>query len=198
MAKIVVITDCDFSNTIQTMVMYHCTKKEIVVSWNNSISQRTKTLEEKFWEKVDIRGEDECWEWQAARNRKGYGNFYISIGHSKDKHFLAHRMAYKLSSKKEIGSGMLICHTCDNPPCCNPKHLFEGTVLDNTLDMMKKGRSYIQKGGKPNLKLTQEKANEIRRLRNEQRVPLKTLASMFSIDVSWVVKISKGYIWKGE
>lgn len=168
------------------------------MAWSNSISQREKTFDEKFWEKVDVRGEDECWEWMAARSRKGYGNFYLAIGNSKSLHCLSHRMAYILSSDSQIPEGMLVCHKCDNPPCCNPKHLFLGTVKDNAVDMWNKGRSHVQRGNKPHSKINQEQANEIRRFRNEIKVPLKILSYMYNLDVGWIVKIAKGRIWKGS
>lgn len=92
------------------------------------------TLSERFWEKVDILGKDDCWNWTACKNSDGYGE--IRMYPSKDK---AHRIAYKLTHG-EIIDGMEVCHKCDNPSCCNPKHLFLGTHRDNILDMYAKGR----------------------------------------------------------
>lgn len=95
-----------------------------------------KTLEERFWEKVDIRGEDDCWEWQGSRHWQwDYGNFKVG-----DKVVAAHRMAWFIFNEKEIPEGLVVCHKCDNPPCCNPKHLFLGTVADNNMDKKLKGR----------------------------------------------------------
>jgi len=91
-----------------------------------------KTLEERFWSKVDVRGPDECWPWRAARYENGYGQFYVG-----NKHGGAHRMAYYLATgeKPEV-----VRHTCDNPPCCNPKHLLGGTHADNAHDREERGR----------------------------------------------------------
>lgn len=158
------------------------------MTWNNSFRQREKTFDEKFWEKANICESDECWEWTAARNKKGYGNFYMSVGNSKSMHVLAHRVAYMLANDVQIPEGMLVCHTCDNPPCVNPKHLFLGTDTDNMQDMMKKGRSAVQRGFKAHLKLDKEKITEIRKLRSDG-VMVKDIASMFGIDLSWVSKI---------
>lgn len=97
---------------------------------------RVRLVEDRFWEKVDRRGPDECWEWQGARNSKGYGE----LGRAKGKkNEYAHRLAYRIHYGS-ISEGMFVLHRCDNPPCCNPRHLFEGTPQDNTDDMIAKGR----------------------------------------------------------
>ena len=94
----------------------------------------------RFWSKVDIKGEKECWEWNSTLNIYGYGIFIVrkrTIG--------SHRMSYILTYG-EIPEGMCILHRCDNRSCVNPKHLFLGTYQDNTNDMVKKGRQIkIQK-----------------------------------------------------
>jgi len=92
-----------------------------------------RPLEERFWEKVDVRGPDECWPWTRKHNPKGYGQF------RKDKMVQAHRMAWELTNGP-IPDGLDVLHTCDNPPCCNPHHLFLGTNDDNMRDMNSKGR----------------------------------------------------------
>src|SRR6266566_4632547 len=84
----------------------------------------------RFLSNIDVRGKDECHPYLGYNRRDGYG-YYNGR--------LAHRLIYlyiygKLSKRK------LVCHDCDNPPCCNPRHLFEGTYLDNNRDMISKGR----------------------------------------------------------
>lgn len=96
---------------------------------------RRRTDITEFWNFVDIRGEDDCWEWQRSRRIQGYGQFWFQ-----GKLWGASRLAYHLTHGA-IPEGKLICHTCDNPPCCNPNHLFAGTPRDNTLDMYRKGRA---------------------------------------------------------
>ena len=92
------------------------------------------TLENRFWSHVE-RGPD-CWEWTARRDKDDYGQFAISKGKSA----VAHRVAYSLSVG-DIPDGMFVCHTCDNPPCCNPEHLWIGTNQDNMDDMVRKNRA---------------------------------------------------------
>lgn len=80
--------------------------------------------------------ESGCWEWQGARNARGYGCYYPAMGVK----FLAHRYAYQ-QAFGAIPEDLEVCHRCDNPPCCNPDHLFLGTHVDNMADMVAKDRS---------------------------------------------------------
>lgn len=90
----------------------------------------------KFWEKVDqSRGPFGCWPWMASTKEKGYGQTYF-LGKNKR----AHRLAYELHYGEPAGD-KLVCHLCDNPPCCNPWHLTLATAKENTADMIGKGRA---------------------------------------------------------
>lgn len=83
----------------------------------------------RFSEKYIVRLNG-CWEWQGASYTNGYGVFHGTS---------AHRWSYEYH-KGTIPKGMLVCHTCDNPPCVNPTHLFLGTTKDNARDRDEKGR----------------------------------------------------------
>jgi hypothetical protein len=95
-------------------------------------------LPDRFWPKVDKRGEDECWEWQGSRSR-GYGR--ILIGGAKGRPYQAHRIAWELTVGHRLPDSIMVLHRCDNPPCVNPAHLFLGTQLDNMRDCAAKGRT---------------------------------------------------------
>lgn len=93
-----------------------------------------------FWDKCKPI-ESGCWEWQGGRT-KGVGKSF-SYGRTlvNKKKMLAHRYAWTLKFGP-VPEGMMVCHKCDNPPCCNPSHLFLGTGKDNTQDALKKGRLF--------------------------------------------------------
>ncbi len=95
-------------------------------------------------------GPDACWPYRGARDHHGYGR--LAEGRtSKGKRRFAHRWAYELANGPLVDhlahtdDEILIMHTCDNPPCCNPKHLRAGTDRDNIHDMLAKGRAGWQK-----------------------------------------------------
>lgn len=106
---------------------------------------------------VDIKG---CWEWKGSRRKKGlpYGKFTIFREDCQ-----AHRFSYRLFCGA-IPSGMRVLHRCDNPPCCNPDHLFLGTDKDNAVDRDRKGRHRTnpRRGERsPFAKLTEEQVRRI-------------------------------------
>lgn len=81
-----------------------------------------------------LAGPDECWLWFGSKDPDGYGNFKID-----GKQTRANRISY-LIHKGDFDPALYVLHTCDNPPCVNPNHLFLGTKQDNTEDMKSKGR----------------------------------------------------------
>lgn len=94
--------------------------------------------DELFWEKVQIGNEDDCWPWMGAKTPLGYGRANQDL--ITKKHLYAHIRAYELSHNVSA-SGLCVCHKCDNPPCCNPNHLFLGSMADNIHDRDAKGRN---------------------------------------------------------
>lgn len=95
---------------------------------------------DRFMEKVQVSAGDDCWAWTGCADSTGRGNFQGRA---------APRAAYWFLKGIEPPSDMYVCHTCDNPNCVNPDHLFLGTQKDNILDMISKGRGWWQSGVKP-------------------------------------------------
>lgn len=91
-----------------------------------------KKIPERFWKYVEK--QEGCWIWKACKHN-GYGTFKVN-----GTQMFAHRYSYELH-KGSIPEGMFVCHTCDNPECTNPNHLFLGTPWDNVQDMLQKGRN---------------------------------------------------------
>jgi hypothetical protein len=97
---------------------------------------------EDVWKKIDKRGPDECWLWTAGHDEKGYGAFRIQ-----GKYYRAHRVVYSITKEaidirgsNDRYANDRILHHCDNPRCCNPKHLYRGNIFDNARDKVNRGR----------------------------------------------------------
>lgn len=144
--------------------------------------------EDRFWEKVQVGGPDECWWWLAYRDKDGYGKFRF-----RGKPWKAHRVAWVLTFG-EIPKGLCVCHHCDEPSCVNPYHLFAGTNADNVADMVRKGRG--NRGGRHgNSKLTEGEVYEIRRLLEETDLLQRKIGEMFGVGNRTISDIARGTRW---
>jgi hypothetical protein len=134
--------------------------------------------EERFWSYVDKNGPNGCWIWNGCRDKWGYGDLSWF-----NKHIQAHRLAWKLLRGDP---GKLDClHKCDNPPCCNPDHIFLGTDADNHWDKCVKGRN-------PDASLTHDQVRYIReRFKTPYRGLLRDLEKEFGLNGSTILKIKK-------
>lgn len=163
----------------------------------------------KFWAGVDQRPgkgpQGTCWTWSRYCNRTGYGQFsarrgigVFKNGRARWRAYLAHRIAFYLTYKRWPVSHVL--HHCDNPPCCNPAHLWEGTDKDNCLDKVSKGRQSRTGGAKPGerngkAKLTDAQVRFIRQAAKDG-IKHRELAAQFGVSYTTVTSIVKGYAWK--
>ncbi len=158
-----------------------------------------------FWSKVDRRGPNECWPWTGKPNEKGYGRFCFA-----GQTVLAHRFAYELTHGL-LPPGVFALHSCDNPPCCNLRHLWPGTLVDNNADMRAKGRGKNPPPPAPNVgrftpdrmagerhpfhKLTETEVRDIRQLR-QAGWKLAPLAERFGVSQTVVSKIARHELWR--
>jgi hypothetical protein len=122
-----------------------------------------------------IKKDRDCWIYTGAKTRDGYG--VISIGRKQHR---VHRVMFERFAKS-LNNNEYVCHSCDTPACCNPEHLFNGTPLENTRDMLAKGRRKTLKGEKhPNSKISDAQRLEIYNLR-EQGLRLSEIAKIYGI-----------------
>lgn len=141
--------------------------------------------EERFWHYVDKSGE--CWVWTGATFGPGrYGSFYVN-GRAVGAHTHSARLAGLEPSKKRY-----VCHSCDNPSCVRPNHLFLGTPKENTVDMLAKGRGKWPRGDSHHLsKLTEADVMAILALKGQ--VTQKEIAAMYGVDPSHISRIMSGH-----
>lgn len=143
---------------------------------------------ETFWSRVTRGAGDDCWEWQGAKTSSGYGNLSWH-----GRHVQAHRLAYALTyggialetGFRQLGRAKtyrrFVLHKCDNRLCCNPQHLFLGSMRTNMLDAYKKGRKVQPRSGHTNAKLSSDQVRQIRLRYNTGSVGQVVLAREFGV-----------------
>lgn len=158
--------------------------------WNDGQWPKDR-LKKRLLERLERRSvwtESGCREWSGARDRQGYG--FTSFGTYK-KTMRAHRAAYALHHGLPMDFDGVVCHRCDNPPCCNPEHLFLGTVADNAKDKVAKGRQTRGEAHHVGGKLTAEK---VRKIRSDNRSQTK-IAADYGISQGTVRDVKHRRTW---
>lgn len=145
-----------------------------------------------FESRVDKKSIDQCWPWTGPVNYGGYGMFSY-----KGNSYPAHRVAYFILYKN-IPDGFFICHHCDNPPCCNPHHLFAGTPADNTKDAMSKGRQGKSRKSVNIKKRDKLNPAKVRLARQLKKIGISwvAIAIMFRVTPSTMAKAGKRITWR--
>jgi len=147
-----------------------------------------------FWNKVAITAnDDKCWNWTAS-NVRGYGRMGLRIK-GKSHSLNATRVSYAINNSVDP-IGKCVLHTCDNPSCCNPKHLFLGTSKDNTDDMMRKKRCVNPKGshhGKS--KLNELKVKDIKDKYKTGDYTMTMLSIIYKVNQSVISRIINNKTW---
>lgn len=156
----------------------------------------TQAQIDNFWSKAAITANpDRCWEWKLYKRPNGYA--YFSINRSD---YGAHRVAYSINSpisKDDMDKN--VCHSCDNPSCVNPKHLWLGTQLENIKDRDSKGRRHTVKGEQNgHAKLTEEQVLEIRKvyIPRHKDFSQRALARKYGLIQASIRDILIGKNWK--
>lgn len=163
------------------------TRAEAAVIARAAKAAKAPSLDDRFWSKVERRGSNDCWPWTAAVRRpdEGYGAFWLN-----GRHQPSSRVAYMLT-KGDVPEGMVVCHRCDNPPCCNPGHLFVGTPKENDADRVAKGRQ-ARGSGNGFSKLTEEQVRIIKAAKLPGRAPYgyrAKLAEQFGVSRATITDV---------
>lgn len=146
------------------------------------------STEQRFWSKVRKDEQTGCWLWTAALFSNGYGSFVADGRQGR-----AHRYSYRLH-RGPIPAGMLVCHTCDNPRCVNPAHLFVGTPKDNAQDRNAKGRT-ASKERHGYSKLTARQVYEIRILHEDGYLRFSDLARFYGVTDKQIANVVNRRSW---
>lgn len=147
-----------------------------------SAERRGLSDTEKVWQYVDVGSFDECWQWTGAFV-KGYGRG----ADSSNRPVVASRFCFETFWQVQLEH--LACHTCNNPPCCNPLHIYDGTTANNANDSVRAGTAYFLRPGVPKArgtaqhlaKLDEDKVRQIRTLYATGNVSQYDLASRFGV-----------------
>jgi len=148
---------------------------------------------ERFWNRLQTTPSG-CRVWTGYCGPKGYGTVRLS---NPRRTVLTHRAAWELTFGK-VPRGLCVLHRCDNPPCCNPDHLWLGTLADNNEDMKAKMRNrYKPHHGEQHgrAKLTKRQVSTIRKLYASGNWSHPTLGAKFGVSHTQIGRIVRGQSW---
>jgi hypothetical protein len=155
----------------------------------DSTSQKFCSFLCSFWGHLRVAGPDECWPC-ITRYMSGYGKIKFECVN-----YVGHRVSW-MFHVGPIPSFLFVLHKCDNPPCCNPAHLFLGTKGDNWRDCLSKGRANNPVGERSHLsRLKAYQVLEIREMR-KAGISVPSLAERFSCGKQNIYAILNGKSWK--
>jgi hypothetical protein len=147
---------------------------------------------DRFLDKVE-RLDSGCWRWTGTTYRGGYGHFRRKVA-GVWVMYKAHRFSHEYFNGP-IPDGHLVCHSCDNPWCVNPCHLWAGTPKENMADMHHKGRRVVVRNPNHN-NLSLEIADAIREMARNTQLKGRELATIWNTSPAQISRILNNFIWK--
>lgn len=136
-----------------------------------------RSFRARFWAKVEKT--EDCWVWSGATTKFGHG--VIRLPHHGPMEG-AHRLSWAWAKECAVPDELFVCHSCDNPRCVRPEHLFLGTAADNSADMARKGRA-------GRAKLSREQVIDLRELHAAGSHTLQMLATRFGVSKATAGKV---------
>ena len=142
-----------------------------------------------FWSLFEGHGPEDCWPWPRSCAWRGYGQVMFN-----NRKFLTHRLAWMLANEQDIPMKMHIAHSCDNPGCCNPRHLSLASAKENERQAWARGRK--PRGEQNGLSKLNDAAVRFIRLLHAQGHSLRDLAKGFRVSHTTVVQVVERVTWK--
>ncbi len=165
------------------------------------VQPRGVSLKERLYRHIDVKGSDDCWPFSGYLNKKGYGRIRIKID-GKWKYRPSHAVALELELGHPItGWG---CHRCDNPPCCNPAHIYDGNAATNADDCVTRKRHTYQQPNFPKArgerhplaKLTESAVIDIRRRYAAGGISQQALADEYGVNQTKISEVVRRRTWR--